>query len=571
MTTPETGHFGLTRIGQGEQFSKNGYAFSDLDRLSIDNILYAAITHSHDGSNRLSDPTLPPVLATAPQGGSLPAGTTLYYRVSLVDKFGLETRSSTESSIVTPPPLPAPTAPSGNTETTNGNIVPGTWSYLLTYVTSTGGETTASSPNNIVILSGNTNRIRLTLPGLPTGASGYRIYRQRPGQNQFYYLDQVSGALFYDTGVAEDPTVNPPTTNTTNGTNTVTITIPGAVIPVGCQGWKIYRALDSGGYDGNSLVHFVVEGGSDLASDVTTTYVDTGDALLQGFPREVSSTIPGGSVVNLSQLVGQIPLNSSPRGSRVLSTFIPGAVASKILNITNSPIPVRPLRMTAYFQQPLTDTGADIVIRISDSATTPNFIELDCFTEPNPARTLPGYYVLNFPDYLGRTYEAEEGVRSSDANVPIVTDVNASNGQAVALDLQNEYVQTSMGVLSPGTYTLFSTVKVPSYTTNTNDLTIQAVKVSDNSVIAAVSTSPGVGTPQTPNYTEFAGPTFTNPISQEIVLRVQKSTTAAQSYYVDSYRYEAQVPLLQPGDLKVEAIVTGTNTTGRDVNVALWF
>lgn len=572
-TTPETNHFGLTRIGQGEQLSKNGYAFSDLDRVSLDSILYAAITHSHDGSNRLSDPLVPPTLAAAPLGGTLPAGTTFYYRVSLVDKYGLETAASPETSVTTAPPLSAPTPPSAVVETTSGTIAPGTWSYILTYITSTGGETTISSPNNVQVTTGNTNRIRLTLPVMPTGASGYRIYRSRPGQSQFYYLDQTTSTTYYDPGNAEDQTITNPTTNTTNSTNAITVTIPSGTIPVGCMGWKVYRALDSGGYDGNSLVHYVVEGSSDTSTDVNTTYVDTGAALVQGFPKDVSSTIPGGTVVNLNQLQGQIPLDSAPRGSRVVSAFAPGLTADQqIVTITNTPIPIRPLRLTAYFQHALTDTGVGIKIRVLDSAATPNYIELDCPTAPATPTGPPGYFVLNYPDYLGQVYEAEEGTRSANEIVPIVTDVAASNGQAVALDAQNEYVQVSLGTLTKGDYQFFATVRVPAYTSNTNDLTIQAVNASTNAVIAAVSMSPGQAPyGQTANYIEYTGPSFTAPGNVEVLLRVVKSTTAAQAYYVDTMRYAATVPLLQAGDLTIETYVTGANTTARDCNIALWF
>jgi hypothetical protein len=571
-TTPETGHFGLTRIGAGEQFSKNGYAFSDLDRVALDKILYAAISHSHDGSNRLPDPTVAPGLSATPLGGTLPAGTTFYYRVSLADKYGLETASSIEASITTPPPLPAPTAPSAQVETTSGTISPGTYSYLLTFITSTGGETTPSGANNVQVVTGSTNRIRLTLPALPTGASGYRIYRSRPGQSQFYYLDQVATTTYYDPLNTEDQTILAPTVNTTNSTNAVTITIPGGTIPLNCLGWKVYRALDSGGYDGNSLVHYVVEGSADTSTDIVTTFTDTGSALLQGFPKDVSATIPGGTVVNLTQVQGQIPLNASPRGSRVLSAFIPGAVVDgQIATITNSPVPILPLRLTAYFQHAITDTGVDIKIRVLDSAATPNFVELDCPTAMATPVGPAGYFVLKFPDYLSQTFEAETGVRSSDANVPVVTDVAASNGQAVALDMQNEYVQQTLGVLTPGSYTLYATVRVPGYAGNTNDLTIQAVKASNNSVIAAVSYSPGSGSPQTQNYQEYVGPTFTATGTDEVLLRVVKSTTSTQAYYVDTYRYLAQVPVLQAGDITIQAFVTGTNTTGRDANIALWF
>jgi hypothetical protein len=574
-TTPETGHFGLTRIAAGEQFSKNGYAFSDLDRVTLDKILYAAISHSHDGSLRLADPTLAPGLSATPLGGTLPAGTTFYYRVSLADKYGLETAASIESSVTTPPPLPAPTSPSAQVETTGGAVVPGTWSYMITYVTSTGGETTPSGANNVQVTTGTTNRIRITLPSLPSGASGYRIYRSRPGQAQFYYLDQVTTTTYYDPANTEDQTITVPSVNTTNSTNSITITIPGGVIPVDCMGWKIYRSLDSGGYDGNSLVHYVVEGSSDVSTDVVTTFVDTGSAMLQGFPKDVSATISGGSVVNLTQIAGQIPLSAAPRGSRILNAFMPGVVADgQIATITNTPVPILPLRLTAYFQSPITDAGAVVKIRVLDSAATPNYVELVCAPAGVTPTTPVGYYDLKFPDYLSQVFESELGVRSSNANVPIVTDVAASNGQAVALAAQNEYVQQTLGVLTPGNYSLFATIKTPVYAAGANDLTISAIKASDSSVIASVSLTPGdsgTGGPHSSNYLEFAGPTFTASGTDEVLLQVAKSTTSTQSYYVDTYRYSAVVPVLAAGDITVQAVVTGTNTSGSNANFALWF
>lgn len=567
--TPETTNFGLTRIGQGEALSKNGYAALDTDRVDLDNILYAAITHTHDGGDRLADPLSLPTLSAQGTGGSLPPSTTLYYQVSLVDRYGLETAACPENSVTTGDPLNPPTSASAAVETSSGTVGPGTWSYLITYITSSGGETTPSAVNDVVVSSGSTNRIRLILPTLPTGASGINIYRSRPGQNEFYYLDTTTSTTYYDPFNVEDQSITEPTENTTNSTNAVTITIPGGTIPDGCSGWKIYRALDSGGYDGNSLVHFVVEGSTDTSTDVTTTWLDTGDVLTQGFPKSTSATIAGGTIIDLTQVSGEIPLNFAPRGSRILSSYGAGVVSNnQYLNVTNSPLDIRPLKVTAFWQA--APSGTDINIVFADQQATPNTITLPC---PSGSTSTPvGFFELDYPLSLGESFEAENGTRSNVSTIPIVSDTAASNGQVVSLTTNGQYVQMDLGQLEPGVYQLYATVKVSSYATNTNDLLIEAVRTDNSGVLGSTFFTLGTTPyPQTTNYVELVGPSFTAPGGVDVVIQVSKVTTSAQSYYIDKGRYTATVPTLTAGEITCQAVFAGTNTVARDVNVCLWF
>src|SRR3954454_20664252 len=101
MTQPVTDHFELTRVGQGESLQKNGNAALDLDRITLDDLLWALAQHSHDGTDALADPDGPPSLVSTGSGGALPPDPTYYYRVSYVDRWGLETGASDEATITT--------------------------------------------------------------------------------------------------------------------------------------------------------------------------------------------------------------------------------------------------------------------------------------------------------------------------------------------------------------------------------------------------------------------------------------------------------------------------------------
>jgi hypothetical protein len=573
--TPETQYFGLTRIGNGEALSKNGWSFTSEDRVTIDKLFHAMLNHTHTGDPALGNPTNPPTMTALPTGGTLPAATTFYYRASFVDQWGLETAASPEASVTTPNPVGPPTAPAVVVETTLGTVSVGVYSYLISYVDLYGGETTPSPMGSVQVTSGTTNRIRLNLPDLPSGIASINIYRSRPGQTYFYRLGNSTTTTFYDSGSTEDQTITAPTVNTTNSQNSIQVTIPAGFIPQGCFGWKIYRALSSGGYDGNSLVHWVTEGASDTSTTPRIMWTDTGDSLLAGFPPGANSSATTGIQLTMDQISGALPLGQLPRGAQVYSTFVPGTVTDQtVVGITEFPILLQPTRLTAYFKTPpgVSDT---VHIQCLDTATpTPNKVELICNAANHLAGDPAGYYHLEWPLYLAETFEAENGTRSNPSTVAIASDVAASSGQAVALATLNDYVQVDLGPLDSGQYQTFFTARVLQFAaSSTNDLAVQVIRTDTAQVLgSAVSyTLASGGSPDPTLYVERNGPVFTAPGGVDLVLRVSKATSTTQAYNIDKMRFTATAPILGAGMITTKTLADGGTTTAADVNISLWF
>jgi hypothetical protein len=296
MTLLDTPNFGLTRVGQGEELSKDGYKALDKDRNTLDAILKALATHTHTGATALTAPYAGPTFSVSTSGGLLPAGQTYYYSVGYVDQYGLETAASAEVSVSTTAAIPAPSG-INLTSSSGGSLPGGLYSYIVTFVQSTGGETLGSAAYSITIdgtVSG--NAIILDLPALAAGANNYRIYRARPGQGQFYYVTDTTSDPFTDTGINEDKTKVTPSTNTTNAFNKVTLTIPGTAaapgsIPPGVKAWRIYRTDNPGNYKGSNLVHEVSEPTTPGGTDLRTTWDDVAVGMLTGAPQQNNSTI----------------------------------------------------------------------------------------------------------------------------------------------------------------------------------------------------------------------------------------------------------------------------------------
>lgn len=569
---PETTHFGLTRVGSGEPLSKNGYAALDSDPVRIDSLLWALMNHDHSGTPALGDPTDPPTLTVSASGGSLPAGTTLYYRVSYVDENNLETAGSPEASVTTIDFIATPTGPALGVIISGGSLGTGNYSYAITFVDAQGGETDGSPISSVAVTSGASNSIQLTLPSLPAYAVSYNIYRTRPGQSELYYLTNVTAGPYTDVGIAEDQSITVPAENTTNSANSITVEIPLAFVPDGCQSWRIYRATTSNGYDGESLVHQVVETASDTTATPITTWVDTGDALLPGFPQETTSTVPEGHILDLTQITGSLPLTSLPRGGQSISVFAPGTITnSQTLLVTEAPGAVKPVRFTAFFST--APTTGTVRLRFADTAT--NYVELTC-THISGDPT--GYYRAEFPLLEKASFEAETGTRSGAAIID--NDAAASSGQAVSLLDNADYVQVPLGTLDPGTYDTFVKLRVLAFDTAAPgaDVTISVYDLSTNTVVGTpvtltiTSSNPTDPTsvPADYMYTEHAGPIVTLPAGS-YALRVAKSTASTQSYDVDYMRYQAQLPTLVAGRITATAYVDSGPTDAANLNMVLWF
>ena len=157
-------------------------ANTDFDWRTVDEILAALETHDHSGGTTpvaLADPTAAPTAAAAGTGGTLANGQTLYYQVSYIDQFGLETAASAELAV----PLAAtasstdPPNPTGDT-VTGATLPAGTYYYALTVITSA-GESALGPPAIISVVPGQ-NLVHVGLPALPgRGDRVQRLARER--------------------------------------------------------------------------------------------------------------------------------------------------------------------------------------------------------------------------------------------------------------------------------------------------------------------------------------------------------------------------------------------------------
>lgn len=551
---PFTDHFGLTRVGQGESVTKNGNAALDLDRITIDDLIWALAQHSHTGTDALADPTGPPTLTSAGSGGSLPPDTTYYYRVSYLDKWGLETAASDEATITTGTSIDPPVGPSLLTDSSGGTLAPGLYTYGITALTDDGGETTLSPPSSVRIPAGTvTNRVYLTFPPLPAGAVAFNVYRSRPGQSSLYYLmEATNGDPIYDVGSNEDATVRPPRFNTTNESNTVTVTLPGAVLPDGATSWRVYRSEDPGVYDGQNLVHTVVEGATETSTDVRIDWVDVGDVLDQGMPREISSTVGDGVPLGSSTTTtsptsptGSLNIVAQPaRGSLNWSVNAPGAITMRTYAKTDVLSDITPTGITAYFLSPpaLTQgTTQTMLINFTDSAATPNTVSL-------PVNNNSGYYTVSYP-LTGLLYEeAENGTRSSVSTMMIYNDRTASNGQAVSVTTGGNYIDFACGILDAGLYTPAVSLRPdPASSTPANDLDIQVLNTDTNTVLCDFTTTAVRQAGDA--YYWVNGLQFTAPGGANITVRFTKALNDAAQYYVDQFRVQAALYTLTAGTI----------------------
>lgn len=475
---PETTNFGLVRFGEGESIAKQNYGVSDGNVVAIDRILKMLADHDHTGGARLADPALAPELTASTSGGTLPAGQTYYYQVSFVDAYGLETAASPEVSITTPPPLGVPTAPALSVQATGGTLGAGIYRYVLAARTPGGGVTTTSTTAEVAIDTGTTNRILISLPEMPAGAEALLIYRSRPGQTEYYFWrESLDAADLYDDGsVAEDPTILAPAYNTSSGTNSITVSLPGGTVPTGVQMWRIYRASSPGIYNGLNLVHQVSEGLTESDTTPRPDWIDDGSPLFRGQPRRTSATVApppavGGSALPAGGSAGQVlskidavdyntewvdaAAGAGGGGTSVApietqSTWAPGPlVIGKVYDRVYASGWVLAARMAAYFQDPptLDPNGAQVGFALSSP---------DYPGEFQVGGGAPGifkqFWTPSSSGIAGETYAAEAMPGLDPSR--IITDPEAEPSlKAVRLGAQTEYVEMNLGGLPKDEYT----------------------------------------------------------------------------------------------------------------------
>lgn len=305
----------------GDSFSEDGYKYTYADRVDMDRKAWlGAEGHHHAGGTiALSSPSGAPTLTRSSTGGLIPAGTRVYYKISLVNTQGQESEASTEAFIDTTAAITDPNAPTLTYSSNGGALLGGDYYYVLSAWKGTSiTETTATSSIFIAVTSTTgTNKITLTLPTLPAGANGFNIYRRAPGESRFFYLDSLNigatpASTYVDSGaVAENCDRTVPNANTTNAQNSIVVTYPGTTphVPVGYT-WKIYRSYFNGNYTKSLLVH-VVEYTAEATPIITPTYTDVGLATGPGSPLTSVPTLTNPSKVILTdgaEVTGTLPM-----------------------------------------------------------------------------------------------------------------------------------------------------------------------------------------------------------------------------------------------------------------------
>lgn len=307
-----TSNYGLQKLGAGDSFATNGYKYTDADREQIDNLLkLGAETHHHTGEAASSYSLTAPTLTLSATGGVLPAGARIWYTYTYVDANGHETGQSVEDYVDTAAPVSNPAAPTLTSIATTGTLIPGNYYYVLSaYTGSSANETQATNPNYITVPAGtNTNKVTLTLPTLPSGATGFNIYRLKPGSSGYFWLASTTSGSYVDNGsVTDDCNRVLPTRNTTNATNKVTVALPGAV-PADTT-WKIYRTTNDGVWS-NTFLKWVTEETFDGSGIIAPSYLDVGTATSLGDPPSTSQLVGSPDKLLLtdgSEVQGGLPM-----------------------------------------------------------------------------------------------------------------------------------------------------------------------------------------------------------------------------------------------------------------------
>lgn len=335
-----TDHYGLSKLTRGDNFDANGYKHTNQDRDTIDTGIYLGSEgHRHvGGAGSLTEPSMAPTLEVSPTGGTLPASTRIYYKYTYVNNRGEETIASPETFVDTPTAIGTPSAPVLSYATTGGTLLGGNYYYMLTsYVGVTSSESRALNSQFLTVPSATTtNVITITFPEEEPGQTGFNLYRRSPGQAKYFHLATIPTNIatppttYEDNGsVSPDPDRGVPLTNTTNSTNSVTITMPGATpsVPSGYT-WKLYRTYVTGNW-ANSLITHVVENVTEGDPNTIPTYTDVGVAAQSGTFPLTSLVFGNPTKINLTDATeaqGTLPMGLVSAFPYVVTLDFPGTV-----------------------------------------------------------------------------------------------------------------------------------------------------------------------------------------------------------------------------------------------------
>jgi hypothetical protein len=290
----QTSHYQLTKLFPGDSFSYNGQQYTSVDRDTIDRVLYlGAQGHHHDGTAPTdNDPSSPAGLVLDQSTGYLPAGTRVTYVYTYVDPSGAETAPSPESYLDLPSQTTTPVGPSATATPGTGTLQAGGYFYELSAYSGVNTNETPVSPPTYVTLTA-TGEITLTLPLLPSGATGFNVYRLAPSEASYSYLASIDMTPpippinFVDDGsYTSNPNRVATSANTTQATNNITVTLNDPP-PTGWT-WNLYRTLVTGQW-ANTLVASIST--LDGSGNIIVVYQDLGLSTAIGSPPAASTEV----------------------------------------------------------------------------------------------------------------------------------------------------------------------------------------------------------------------------------------------------------------------------------------
>lgn len=626
----QTTNFGLEKFGSEGSISQNGYKFSSKDRETLDSLIYTLFNHDHRTTDAtpINDPSRPTLAAGS--SGNFLAGTTLFYKVSFRDSQGNETAASSEQSVALDPPLTAPAAPTLATAATGGILEAGTYRYSLSYYQSAGGETTAQNVNSIIATTA-TSENTITLPALPAAADGWKLYRKGPNDANYFYLAQIAGGATPPTEYVDDGsvlancTVYRPTRNTTNGSNSVTVSLNANDLPLDSRitSWRVYRTTASGSYPSSSLVATVTSTTTESGTDLVTSYVDTGSSLLPGVPLSVSVTPPAIPQLNASDvfsaLSGRLPKELAPPETRTFTAYAQ-ALSSEFLTLAPQHqmdaiiVPMNVLEQTldariGLFRAHTTDAIAGVwQLHTTDAFIVPPLIQgmqgrdyvrtvptVDMPIERMDIYFMDSPYGLDANNYVrwiiddgttkvwvdaqtdtdffswvssGTDSGQQEAEDIVGVDGVLVNDLLATNDVAQELQSQNDTAIWDTGNLEEGDYIAYFYVRDMGQTTGTLSLVVRTTQATPVT-LASTTLSPGPTFYEPAQELAFSVPA--GGIGVEIV--ATKTDNGSDYYRIDKMSYEYQNPtLLEGSTVRIYSQIYGSpGYTGDKANITVWY
>lgn len=280
LTTP----LGLTKLLPGESLASNQYGFTTGNIDKIDRYLRLLMTHRHNNTFVASPVPGPPDVAETTSEGRLRPGVTYYYRVAEVSEdMELESPAGPSSWVTISAGLTAPTLTNDDitSEATGGTLPPGIYQYAFTvYADFHTYDTDSPGPISVDLspMLGDEHSVTVSLPPLPSGASGWNVYRRAPGEGEFYLLETLVGGpeSFVDDGSMMPSGRILPTRNESAWNRSVTVTKPDDI----AGDWVVYRSTRDDDWTASKVASMLASDDSFLDDGSPTTFEAPYDGFL---------------------------------------------------------------------------------------------------------------------------------------------------------------------------------------------------------------------------------------------------------------------------------------------------